>query len=166
MRLGEWTAGDRHRLTAIGEGTTDLYGSVFVGRAGSVYATWLGVTYYHRFPVAYLRYLGGLKVPGDDINIMGDALVYPRSAIGLGPSFDVLHRTTGVNWGDVQNQDMDRYTALAVTTVKVGGKLSVRSHKYITFNASAFTTLYARNNPGDGFNVGVGVGFYLPASEQ
>lgn len=162
-RIAEWTADDRHRLTGLGEGQTDLHGGLAFGRAGSGYAVWGQALYAYRLPVATVNYLDGLKVPGDEIRAAADIHLYPSSAIGLGPSFDFLHRLSGVDWVDVQNQDVDRYTALQVTTLKVGGKLSVRSQTNATVWLSGFGTLVARNNPVDGFNLSVGLGLFRPS---
>ena len=165
-RLAEWTASDRHRLTALGEGQTDIYGGLAMGRAGTGYAVWSQVLYAYRLPVATVNYLDGIKVPGDEIRAAVDVHVYPTSSIGLGPSVDFLHRLTGVDWSDVQNQDIDRYTALQVTTLKLGGKLSIRSQKNATIWLSGFGTLVARNNPIDGMNLSVGLGLFRPSGGQ
>ena len=165
-RMGDWTSEGRHRLTALGEGSNDLFALLDVGRTGGIgplgYSVYANVGWYFRFPVAHVAYLDDLKVPGDDLVASGELMLYPRSWLGLGPVVDFLNRFSGVNWVSIDTSDVDRYTALSITQLKVGGKLTLRSANNISFNLGCYGTLFARNNPGDGFAINVGVGAFIP----
>ena len=53
-----------------------------------------------------------------------------------------------------------------VANLKVGGKVLVRSVSNISFSASAFGTLYAKNNPADGLTVSAGIGIFQPKKKK
>lgn len=165
LRFGDFTRDGRNRLTALGDGQTDLGLFLAAGRLGGLGGSWSYGTYLQldgrlRLAVAEVK---GSKAPADELAATGEFLVYPTPNVSFGPAFDVLHALGGTNLGDVAPTNPDRFTSLAVTSVKIGGKLNIRSTDNVTVALSAFATAYAKNNPIDFFTLGFGVGTFTPA---
>lgn len=167
LRFAEWTLADRHRLTALGDGQTDIAPFVAVGRSGGLggwsYGTFLELGYAARLPVARVPDLGGLKVPGDELRGSAELLIYISPYLAFGPALDVVHRLSGVGLGAVDLSDVDRYTALQVTAIRPGGKLLLRSRGALSVALSAFGVALARNNPRDAFTISAGIGIFQAA---
>ncbi len=165
LRFGDFTRDSRHRLTALGDGQTDVGAFVAAGRSGGLgslsYGTYAELTGRHRLLINRAR---GEKVPADEIAGNAEFLLFPTSNISVGPAVDALHSLGGLDLGTLEMTHPDVFTSLAVTSVKVGGKLNVRSTENVTVSISAFGTVYAKNNPADFFTIGFGLGTYTPAS--
>ncbi len=174
LRYGDFTAATRSRLTNLGEGTVDLGPQLSIGRSGGLgkkgyWYSFLDMGWRYRFPT-----VGGkeevvadpaLTIPQYKANIPGsevygelDWIAVPDGRFGFGPAFTLFWRPDGVDWEVTELDDVDRFAMLRVVNVQVGGKVSVRSSKNVTFNASFFRSLYAENNPLlTSINVGVSV---------
>ncbi len=167
VRFADFTRNTRQRITSIGSGQTDLGAFVTAGRAGAIgslpYSTWLEGEYRYRLP---LRTSQGNKVPPDEIQIRGEALGNPTPAVSLGGTFEWLENIGGADVEEIDWDDPDRFTALDVTSFKVGGKLNLRSVNNVTISLSALGTVLARNNPGDLFSLGLGLGIYQPSKTR
>ncbi len=162
LRFGDFTAPGRSRLTALGDGQSDFGLFASAGRGGALgsawsYGTYAEITGRRRLALTTVR---GIKVPPDEIASEGEFLLYPTPNLSLGPAWDAVHALGGLDLGALPMDHPEVFTSLAVTSVKVGGKLNVRSTDNVTVSLSAFGTAYARNNPTDFFTVSVGVGSF------
>lgn len=164
LRFGDFTRGNRDRLTALGDGQTDVGAFLSLGRSGGLgswsYGTFVEATGRRRLALTTLK---GVKVPADEVQGTGEFLVYPTPNISLGPAFDALHSLGGLDFGAVGSRNPDVFTSLAVTSVKAGGKLNIRSTDNVTVSISSFGTVFARNNPADFFTLGFGISTFRPA---
>lgn len=167
FRFGDFTRPDRHRITAIGDGQTDLGAFLSVGRTGGIgttsFAGFVEGGYRHRLAVGTIE---GNKAPGDEWTAALDALVQPRNELAVGLSVDLLVRPAGVDLADMDADDPDRFTSLSVTSLKAGPKLIVKSIDNTSFVVSSLFSVYARNNPLDAWTLGVGVGRYQPSPSR
>jgi len=167
FRFGDFTRADRHRITAIGDGQTDLGGFLAVGRTGG-----LGSWSYAAFAEGGFRYrlgvgtVGGHKVPGDEWDAALDVLVQPRNELAVGLAVDLLVRPVGVDFEEIDVEDPDRFTSLSVTSLKAGPKLIVKSIENTSFVVSSLFSVYGRNNPVDAWTLGVGVGRFVPSRSR
>ncbi len=165
FRFADWTRGDRQRITALGDGQTDLAAFASAGRSGGLGQTWsyagyLEASYRHRLKIGEVD---SVAIPGDEGLLTVEALVYPRHALALGLAAELLHRPAGVDYEATDLNDPDRFTSLSVTALKVGPRLLLRSVDDISVSASAMLSVYARNNPIDQVVFGVGIGHYTPS---
>jgi hypothetical protein len=160
LRYGDFTAATRSRVTNLGEGTVDLGPQISIGRSGGLgkkgyWYSFLDAGWRYRFPTVHGD---GTHIPGSEVYGELDWVAVPDGRFGFGPSFTLFWRPEGVDFGAGDLTDVDRFAALRVLNVQVGGKISVRSSKNVTFNASFFRSLYAENNPLlTSINVGVSI---------
>ncbi|MFZ5477803.1 MAG: hypothetical protein ACOZNI_13590 [Myxococcota bacterium] len=160
VRTGEFTHAERQRLTAPTEGQTDFGAFVVAGRSSGLAQGWYGawVQAEYRFRLANTE-VEGKKVPGDELELSGELLLAPAGMVAFGP--DVWFTTRdGIGLAEMNEKyldDPDRYAMLAVTTVKAGGKVVIGSQSLTSLVVSGTGTLFAKNNPSDGWSVGVGV---------
>ena len=159
VRVGDAAHDVRARLTTPTEGQSDLGGFVVVGRSGSFasspvsYSAWAQGGYLHRLPNTSAGQKG---LPGDEWNAAAELLIGLGASVSVGP--DILFSTrSGLDLDAADLTDPDRFAALAVTTVAVGGKLLVRSDHLWTFVVGAAGTVYAENNPPDSASVSLGI---------
>ncbi|MCO4746653.1 MAG: hypothetical protein KC912_17800 [Proteobacteria bacterium] len=166
VRFGDFTREQRMRVTALGDGQTDVALFASVGRLGGLgsmsYSTYIEGIGRHRLASTEIL---GQKVPADEISASGEFLLYPTPNVSAGLAVDALHSIGGLDFGEVPLDDPDRFTALSVTSVKLGGKIGVRSVQNTTLSISVLGTLYAENNPADFFTVGVGIGSFRASGE-
>ncbi|TNE92632.1 MAG: hypothetical protein EP330_01420 [Deltaproteobacteria bacterium] len=163
-RFGGLTHETRARLTNLGEGTTDLGGFVSVGRIGGLgsgyWSGHLDVTGLYRIPNTrtFPQAEGDLSAPGSDFQFASDVLFAPMSAadVSFGPSVSVYWRPFGLDFGEVDASDPDRFGALRVLAPRVGGKIIVRDGAKAAFSASVLQTVAPVNNPNT-FTVSMGI---------
>ncbi len=164
LRLGQTTASTRERITNLGEGTIDVTPLLTVGRTGALgdgyWSAWLEGGYRFRtrntneYPLATPQ---DVVAPRDEIVAGAEVLGGPIRTVAFGPSAFFLHRP-GLAFGELDLGDPDRFVALSVTALRVGGTLVVRSGTSpITFAGSVLGTAYAVNNPTDSWTASVGV---------
>lgn len=164
LRSGELTAATRQRVTNLGEGTFDVGPFVDIGRTGGLgkgyWSAWVEGLYRYRVPMTntFPENTGSRSVPGSEIGAAGELILGPTTAFGFGPGVSMLWRPDGVDWGDADLADIDRFGALRILTVKAGGTLLFRTQSFATA-LSLQRTVFAVNNPTDTFNVSVGVQF-------
>jgi len=167
FRFGDFTRDTRMRITAVGDGQTDLGLFASVGRTGAVgnvsVAANLDATARYRLALSKST---GNKAPPNEIQLTTEWMVYPVPSVSVGVAADWLQSLGGLDFDEIDLADPDRFAALSVTSAKVGGKLNVRSLENVTVSVSAFGTVYARNNPGDFFTLGVGVGTFRPSHRE
>ncbi len=162
LRTGNTTAHYRDRLTATGDGQTDIGIVTSAGRTGAVgsggwYRLAIEGAYWYRTPLA--THISG-KVPADQVELSVGGLVAPTRRIGAGPLFTVFHRLDGNDLGELQLTDPNTFPALAASQAKAGGTLAICGENELTLSISALTTVWARNNPADTRVLSVGLGWY------
>lgn len=164
VRYGTFTADTRQRITNVGEGTTDLGAFASLGRSGGLsegfWSAWLEGGYRYRFPNREFAAVGA--VPGSEISGEAELLAGPRRWWSIGPSASFLWRPSGFSVEEIlANPNVatspDRWGSLAVTSLRVGGKLIVRSSERVDLVAGVLTTAHAVNNPSDVLSVSLGV---------
>ena len=167
LRLGDLTAPTRGRLTALGEGTTDLGVFLSAGRSGGLgegglWSVFAEGGYRHRLPNTTL---GGDKIPGDEIVGGLEALLGPSPRWMVGPTVYALRRTQGfdLNSADFVAAGAERFVGLSTTNLTAGGKLILRSSETWSVALSGQRTILARNGFGDELVISAGVSTWRPA---
>ncbi|MFT4976952.1 MAG: hypothetical protein ACI8S6_002857 [Myxococcota bacterium] len=167
-RYGAFTADDRERITNIGEGTFDLGPSIAVGRSSAIpsggdWSAYAEAGWLYRF--ANTDSFPDLDTPVPGSEFFGEikALVSPgEGRIGLGPSVSGLWRPWGLEWHELEAAgglaDVDRFGALKIYNVRVGGELLLRGRSGMSLTTGALRTVAARNNPSDVFIFSIGLG--------
>jgi hypothetical protein len=159
LRYGIYTAPDRDRLTALGEGTFDTGLTAAIGRSSGL----AGGGYYYTFLEAVARYrwpnttLLDHAAPGSEFAIDGDFVVVPKK-FGFGPTINFFDRPSGVDWDETDLTDKDRFAVLRVINGQVGAKFSLAATTRSSLSLSVLRTVYAENNPLI-TSVGIGVNF-------
>ena len=163
-RLGQWTGPKRARVTNLGEGTNDVGAALAVGRSGGI-----GQGFWSAYVDTEYRYRlsnvadASPAVPGYEIIVQTEALAGARSWWSVGPTISWFERPQGVDVEDLLTTpelavDIDRFARLSVRTVRIGGKLLIRSSERTTLALGAFTTTVAVNNPVvTGASIGIGL---------
>ena len=170
-RMGAHTAGDRHRITSYGEGTTDFGGLLPIGRTGGLgsigYAIWADVQYRHRVPVGIPPAADAPEsetgtIPADEIVVVTDWMLLATNQISFGPTLDFLYRIDGTTLAEMSPLQRDSIASLHAKVLKVGAKTGIRSSNNTAINIAFLYTVYARNNPSDLFLLSIGVSGFKP----
>ena len=160
LRLGQHTGATRGRITNLGEGTTDLGAFVAVGRSGGLadgsWSAHLDAGYRHR---SSNRSLEDDPLPGAEILADAELFVGTKAWWSVGPTLSYWDRPEGVDFGEGDLTDIDRFGELNGRAVRVGGKLLLRSPSRTTLVLSGSQTVVARNNPRV-ISYGAGLAFY------
>ena len=163
LRLGELTADTRSRLTALGDGTTDLAGFAAVGRSGGlaegVWSASLESGWRYRLKNDAAEGIPGNEVFGDVEVLAGTALWWRTGLVAYG-----LWRPSGNNLSETDFSDPERFVALRVRSVKVGGKLLLRNEQSWSLSTSVLRTVYAQNVPSDELIISTGLSVWRPAA--
>ena len=165
LRYGALTADTRARITNVGEGTTDLGPVLSVGRVGQLggagfFSTYLETGWRYRFPTTRDYPAPGttsLRAPQPEAWAQVEFLA-GSSRVSVGPAVSALTRG-GLDWGELDLADPDRFAALRFTSVRAGATAVVRNDANLAFSASVMRVVYAQNNPTDVLAVNVGVSF-------
>lgn len=164
VRFGQLTAGTRERITNLGEGTLDTGAFVDVGRTGGLgrgyWSGWWEIGGRYRIPTtrSFPQMTGERSVPGSEFTTAFELILGPRTAFGIGPSGNALWRPFGVDFGHTDLTDPDRFGALKIATVRVGGTAVVRG-RGIAASGSVQRVVFAYDNPTDTLFVSLGVQF-------
>jgi hypothetical protein len=164
-RFGQLTAGDRERITNLGEGTFDLEPRLSAGVVGGFWGGYASVAadagFRYRFPMRrdFPGQIGA--IPGYEITHNSEILWTPRSLISFGPSFSLLWRPDGVDVETTDMSDVDRFAALRVLSANLGGKVILRFGERFAANVSVFHTAYAVNNPTNVLAISAGLSMRL-----
>jgi hypothetical protein len=161
-RMGQLTSPDRERITNLGEGTFDLEPRMSIGRIGGLgkqgsYSLALDVGWRFRFPLIREHLGEPLRVPGWEVTAAIESLFSPINAVAFGPAAHWVHRPNGVDFEDVDLTIDDRFGALRISALNLGGKFIVRGSDRVNLSLGVFHTLYAWNNPSDVLSVSAGV---------
>lgn len=165
VRFGALTAETRSRLTNIGEGTLDGGAKLSLGKSGALgegyWSSSLDSTFLYRVPNtrSFPGQRGDAVAPASDLLFNLDSFFAPKRAVAVGPSANLLWRPGGLDFDEVDLTDVDRFAALRVAQLNVGGKLVFRDTRDNAFVLGVFHTAWAVNNPAD--QVGVSVGMVL-----
>jgi hypothetical protein len=152
-RLGQWTGPTRDRTTNLGEGTTDFGPTLSVGRSGG-----LGQGYWSAHVDGLWLYRQSNVVdaeppiPGSEISVNMEVLAGSRAWWSIGPTVTYWERPQGIDLEDLLASprlatDIDRFARLRARSVRVGGKLLVRSSERTTLVIGGWGTSAAVNNP-------------------
>ncbi|MBL8616575.1 MAG: hypothetical protein JNM72_13275 [Deltaproteobacteria bacterium] len=148
LRIGQHTGPTRARITNLGEGTTDLGATLAVGRSGGLaegsWSAHADGTYRRR---GTNRALEAERLPGDELVLEAEAFFGARPWWSLGPTLSWWERPEGVDFGEGDLTDIDRFGALNGRNVRVGGKLLLRAADRTTLVVGGSQTVAARNNP-------------------
>ncbi len=153
VRFGQWTSPTRDRVTNLGEGTTDIGPTLAIGRSGG-----LGDGYWSAHVDTAWMFRGSNvadaspPIPGNEWTVDAELLGGLQTWWSLGPVVTFWTRPQGVDVEDLLGDpalatDIDRFARLRAHSVRVGGKLLLRSSSRTTFVAGAWTTAGAVNNP-------------------
>jgi hypothetical protein len=163
LRIGQFTLPTRERLTNLGVGTTDVGVFASIGRSGGLgNGTWSayleGIGRY-RVPTTqhYPHNTGTRAVPGSEVEASTQILVGPSPRFSIGPVVYALYRPEGREFEALDLTDPDRFAALRIGNVRVGGVAVVRSQGDVSASISVLRTVYAYNNPNDNFLVSIGM---------
>jgi hypothetical protein len=164
LRYGLFTSDTRQRVTNLGEGTFDAGPFVTVGRTGGLgsgyWSGWISADGRYRVPNTrtYPQLTGTTSVPGSEFGASAELILSPRGRFGIGPNLGALWRPFGLDFYEVDLTDPDRFGALRVANVRVGGTAVVRG-KSVVLAGSVLQTIYGFNNPTDTFIVNLGLQF-------
>lgn len=164
VRFGQLTADDRERITNLGEGTLDAGPFLAIGRTAGVgskgyLAAWLQGGYRFRsrntdqYPLSDPK--GDVSAPQNEVTGSMEVVLSPDGRFAFGPSASLLYRP-GLTFAEVDVTDVDRFAALGVTNVRVGGVAVVRASDTVSGVLTVLGTALAVNNPTDSWAVGVG----------
>lgn len=174
-RYGSFTASDRERITNIGEGTFDLGPVVAVGRSmglgsdGAYISAWAEGGYRLRASNTDSYPGTSTGVPGGELHGDASLLLAPSGWLAVGPMLSGLWRPSGLDWYQLDLGDIDRFSALRVYNVRVGGMAIVRTAELpdipssLAFTCGVLRTVAAMNNPTDATIVSVGLSINQPA---
>jgi len=162
-RVGAWVAPFRDRLTNAGEGTLDGGGRISIGKSGGLadgsWSASVDSTLLARSPNTrrFPRGEGERSVPGAEWTTSTEVFLAPTPGWGVGPSAQLFWRPSGVDFDELAVDDPDRFGALRVMQLNVGGKFLVRDLRGNSFIVGVHRTAHAVNNPSDqwGFSAGV-----------
>lgn len=164
-RFGQWTARTRDRTTNLGEGTTDYGPTVAIGRSGG-----LGQGFWSAHIDASWMYRqsnvvdADPPIPGSEVMLEGEFFGGTRAWWSVGPTVTYWERPQGIDIEDLLADpnlatDIDRFARLRARSVRVGGKLLIRSSERTTLVIAGFGTVAAVNNP-IVMGVSTGISFY------
>lgn len=153
LRFGHLTAATRQRLTNLGEGTFDLGGFTSAGYIGQ-----LGESYWSGFIEAGALYRvpntrdfpapsGTVSVPGAEFTLTSQVLLGLTKAFSVGPYVTGFARPSGLDFGETDLTDIDRFSSLKVYNLRVGGTVVLRAREGLSFSSTALFTPVAYNNP-------------------
>jgi hypothetical protein len=166
VRSSEVASEARGRLTAVGEGQSDVGATVAVGRtAGVAKAGWykasLQAGYWYRLPLA-----NHPKIPADDLVADAAVIVSPVRAFAVGPAVSLFYRLWGTQLGeDIDLSDPNGFASLQASQLKVGGQASVFGAGGLTLSTGVYATAVAKNNPSDTLSFSVGLGWFHKKKE-
>lgn len=158
-RLGMFTQAERGQITNLGEGTFDLGATLMAGRSGGlfggVYTVFLEAGWRYRFPQTDSyenpddETDSPLVAPSWETHGVVDVLVSPGAGFYLGPEVAWLWRPLGNDVEDLLGyaSDIDRFSALRIANVTVGGKVIVAAGEQVNLSASVLHSLWTMNNP-------------------
>lgn len=162
VRTGEAYSQTRGRLTNLGDGQTDLGGTLTAGRTDVLGSGWYRVAasvgyWYHLPHVAVPD-----KVPADELRFDLNASVAIVPSVSIGPAVYGFHRLGGVDIAQADLSSINGFSSLDAMQVQAGGKLSLHPPGALgTVTVGVLRTVAARNNPTDTLALCFGVGFFL-----
>ena len=164
LRIGTFTAGERQRITNLGEGTTDTGLILSLGRSGGLgggyWAGYLDLGWRYRWPLTdtFPNFEGDRTVPGDEWHGTSEVIFSPDPRWGIGPLLTGLYRPRGLDFLENDLTDRDRFAALRIANLRGGLTLVGRSpDASITGSLSVARVLAAMNNPTDVWIVSAGL---------
>lgn len=165
-RYGLFTADTRQRITNLGEGTFDLGPIASIGRSGGLpvvdgyWSGWIDLGWRYRFANTDDFPEANEPVPGSEFTGEAEFLISPGAGrVGLGPAVTALWRPQGLDWFELDLTDVDRFSALRVYNVRVGGEVLVRGRENATLSIGVLRAVAVRNNPSDVLVFTIGLSF-------
>lgn len=152
-RFGQWTGPTRDRTTNLGEGTTDFGPTVAIGRSGGLGDGFWSAHVDGRWLVRQSNVAGASpSIPGNEYSVDTEFLAGTQAWWSLGPTFSYWERPQGIDLEDLLASprlatDIDRFGRLRARSVRVGGKLLIRSSERTTLVIGGWGTPVAVNNP-------------------
>ena len=174
-RYGSFTAPARERITNIGEGTFDLGPALAIGRSmglgkqGGYLSMWMDGGYRFRFSNTDSYPSTSTGVPGGEVYGDASMLIAAIPWLALGPTVTGLWRPAGLDWYQLDLSDVDRFSALRIYNVRVGGNVVIRTAELpdaatpLSLTVGALRTVAALNNPTDATIVSIGLSVNQPA---
>jgi hypothetical protein len=173
-RMGSFTAPERARITNIGEGTFDIGPTMAIGRSVSTGGGYSSIMveggYRYRFSNtdSYPGFKGG--APSGEAFGNSYILWAPSNWLAMGPMASGLWRPDGLDWYEIDLGDIDRFSVLRISSVMVGGMVTVRTPNLTESSSdnlavifSVLRTVAERNNPTDVTVFSVGLSINQPA---
>ncbi len=162
MRSGEAYSPRRGRLTTLGDGQTDIGAGLSAGRSAGVasrgwYRASVTSWYWYRFPNDVE--VDGKK-PGDEISAAAELTLSPGPPWAVGPAVYGFFRPRGVDVADADFSQLDGFSSLRASQLKIGAKLGIFGVRGRTVSVSVLRTVYARNNPSDTLALSLGIGWF------
>ena len=163
VRSGAAHYSTRGQITNLGEGGTDLIGTVYMGHTGlglrRFYTASMDVSYVYRLPQMADTAVG--RIPGDEVSIAAVSTLALSQHMGVGVSVDGSWRLWGEDlaFAELSKYGDDRWAALAASQVKMGGRLVFYPSDSLPYiQVSGMRAVWARNNPTDTTQVEVALG--------
>ncbi|MFK7929831.1 MAG: hypothetical protein AB8H79_16680, partial [Myxococcota bacterium] len=154
LRFGQLTAGQRERVTNLGEGTFDTGVLTSIGKGAPLgeqgyLSAYLEAVAWYRFPNTrrFPGPDGQIAAPNPEGVLNSQVLVGWRPWFSFGPDATAYYRPGGLDFGLTDLTDPDRFGSLRVFNLRVGGTLIIRARERLAFSASAMQTVTATNNP-------------------
>ena len=166
-RTGEAYSSTRGRLTNLGDGQTDLGGTLTLGRTDVLGKGWYRVAgsagYWWRLPHTTVP----SKIPADELRFDFNAAVAIVPAVSIGPAVYGFTRLGGVDLPAADLTHINGFSSLNASQVQVGGKLGLHPPGSLgTVTLGVLRTVAARNNPTDTLAVSFGIGFFLQPGQS
>ena len=153
-RFGHFTAPTRARITNLSEGTLDIGAFTSIGTSGALgTGSWSGfveVAGWYRSPTtkSYPAPGGAVMVaPHPEGQVISEFLIGWRPSFSFGPLIVGFARPGGLDFGEITLTDPDRFAALRVANLRIGGTILIRAKERLTFVVSGLHTVSAYNNP-------------------
>ena len=166
LRTGALHYASRDRITNLGEGSTDVYATLYFGSMGLAlrrfHTTSMDISYVARIPLQADTDVG--RIPGDEVRASAVCTLAITSWMGLGVSADGFKRLWGedLNMSTLNAYGDDRWSALRASQFKVGGRAVFYPGENRPFlQVSAMTTVWAQNNPVDTTQLEIAAGMDL-----
>ena len=154
IRTGALHHSSRGSITNLGEGTTDLVGTVYVGHTALAlrrfYTASMDVSYVYRLPEQTNTDIG--RIPGDEVHFAAVSTIAVTPNLGVGASVDGNWRLWGeeLAFSQLGKYGDDRWLALKASQVKVGGRVVFYPSGSLPYiQVAGMRAVWARNNPID-----------------
>ena len=167
-QTGAAYAGQRGRLSRLGDGQTDLGIGFVLGRTGASetgrwYRVFADVGYFYRFGVGQID---GKKAPADELRFGADLQAAPARWFGVGAQIRGFNRLGGIDLFETELGTDNAWVALDALHVQAGPKISLYTDNGWAMYTSFLFTAVAINSPKDLASISFGIGKQVRARRK